>query len=113
MPWFITTTTTTTRGSAEDLDSQSSAERPSLDIRDKKTFGFYEKYYEARKAISENRGHMHADNHCYLVLEHIEEGIPPQVGHVEWFDWDISSYQWLRLKQQPACVSIFDAWALE
>jgi hypothetical protein len=59
-----------------------------------RTFGFYNFYTEAYKAIEENRGGMDECVYDYIILEYIEEGIHPMVHAVNWWMWNKTQNKW-------------------
>jgi hypothetical protein len=62
--------------------------------KNKRTFGFYEHYVDAYKAVKENRCNMCECLYDYIVIEYMEEGIHPEVHKEQWFKWDDHLNRW-------------------
>ena len=108
MPWFITAIAT----------ERDSIENPSLELKTKRTFGFYNTYNEAYKAVKENRSNMHECLYDFIVMEYIETGIHPTVFATEWWIWTrVDGYdkeEWVLLPedQLPSEFNGITNWAL-
>ena len=96
MPWFLTSLI-----SNETLHRRAEKHGIRNEPRSR-TFGFYDHYTEACKAIQENRGNMVECLYDYLVLEYIEQGIHPMVLKEEWWLWSEGCGRWLAMEQRPA-----------
>lgn len=91
MPWFITS-----------VCSDESLEKLRHEIinpeypRPQRTFGFFNSYEEAYKAIKTNAGNMQEGLYDWIALEYIEPGIHPKVHKIEWYN--VSPYfQWISM----------------
>ena len=79
-----------------------------------RTFGFYNTYNEAYKAVEENRGSMEECLYDYIVMEYIEPGIHPTVHATDWWVWNSNINKWQYLPQDN-CPTEFVGicnWAL-
>lgn len=90
MPWFITS-----------IYAGSDKHPPPFNVRTTRCFGFYMNYWEARKAIQENRGSMCECLYDFLVMEYMEEGIHAMAIHEEWWKWDDALNKWIELEEKP------------
>lgn len=93
MPWFITTVV-------------------KYNPHVKRTFGFYDKYQDAYKAIIENRGNMSECLYDYLIVEYIEQGIHPEVHTEEWWWWVEKNKRWENGIEKPENFKSIINWAL-
>jgi len=107
MPWFLTSI----------LSKR--AQRESVNYKDRReriyrTFGFYNTYADAYKAVFENRCDMHECLYDLLVMEYIEEGIHPQVHTTQWWKWNDIENKWefLSIEDNPVDAIGTCNWAL-
>lgn len=63
--------------------------------RPQRTFGFFERYYEAFLSVKDNVGNMQEMLYDYLVLEYIEPGIHSKVISREWYRWNMDEKRWV------------------
>jgi len=102
MPWFLTSVM-----SMKTIESLP----PNRNII-KRTFGFYNAYHGAYKAIQDNIGNMRECLYDYLVLEYIEEGIHPAVHMTDWWQWSNSHNDWYFIGNSPEEFKGITNWAL-
>lgn len=91
MPWFLTSI----------LSKETVENNPHYKNLEQRTFGFYNHYYDAYKAVHENYGNMCECLYDYLVMEYIEEGIHPLSHKEEWFIFDTKLNRWVSLEKCP------------
>lgn len=113
MPWFITSICgkeTMEKMAKGYADIGKSHRLPSR----KRTFGFYNSYNEAHRAVTENRCNLCECLYDYVVVEYIEEGIHPMVHAVDWWRWDQEKNRWIYLPQKdwPEEFQSICNWAL-
>ncbi len=112
MPWFITAICS--RKTMESLREKSPNRDPKFLPSRSRTFGFYNSYNEAYKAVEENRGSMEECVYDYIIMEYIEAGIHPMVHATDWWAWDTNERKWvyLPMDQWPIEFQGICNWAL-
>ena len=74
-----------------------------FDYGDKRTFGYYEDYDNAKTAVEANSLDIHEGIYAFAVIERILPGTLPLAEEIAWFRWDDEKDEFVKT-DKPECT---------